>query len=74
MTPKEFAILELLVEQKGKLLIREVLIDEVWGSEFLGLGKSLDVHIKRLRAKVEPDPRNPVHISTIRGLGYKFQD
>ena len=74
MTPKEFAILELLVERKGRLLTRGFLIDEVWGPEFTGVTTTLDVHIRRLREKVEVDPKSPAHICTVRGLGYKFQE
>jgi two-component system response regulator RegX3 len=72
LTPKEFAILELLMERKGRLLTREFLIDEAWGSDYVGDAKTLDVHVKRVREKVEEDPRHPRHIVTIRGLGYKF--
>ncbi|MGH2772586.1 MAG: winged helix-turn-helix domain-containing protein [Actinomycetota bacterium] len=72
MTPKEFAILELMMQRKGLLLNRHELIDEVWGSDYVGDTKTLDVHIRRLREKVEQDPRNPRHILTVRGLGYKF--
>lgn len=72
MTPKEFALLELLIERKGRLLTRDFLMDEVWGPEHVGETKTLDVHIKRLREKVELDPKNPMHIQTVRGLGYKF--
>jgi len=74
MTPKEFAILELLVERKGRLLTRDFLIDEVWGPEFSGITTTLDVHIRRLREKVEADPKTPLHICTVRVLGYKFQE
>jgi two-component system, OmpR family, response regulator RegX3 len=74
MTPKEFAILELLVERKSRLLTRDFLIDEVWGPEFSGVTTTLDVHIRRLREKVEIDPKTPLHITTVRGLGYKFQE
>ena len=70
---KEFELLHLLMVNAGRVLPREVLIDRVWGSDYVGDTKTLDVHIKRLRSKVEPDPANPVWISTIRGLGYKFQ-
>jgi two-component system response regulator RegX3 len=69
---KEFELLTLLMENAGRVLTRDVLIDRVWGSDYVGDTKTLDVHIKRLRAKIEPDPRNPVRIVTIRGLGYKF--
>lgn len=74
LTPKEFAILELLLERKGRLLTRDFLIDEVWGSDYVGDAKTLDVHIKRLREKLEDDPHKPTHIQTVRGLGYKFVD
>lgn len=72
LTPKEFAILQLLVERRGRLLTRGFLLDEVWGPEFSGVPTTLDVHIRRLREKVEEDPANPSLISTVRGLGYKF--
>ncbi len=70
---KEFELLELLLTNAGRVLTREVLIDRVWGTDYVGDTKTLDVHIKRLRAKVEPDPANPVRITTIRGLGYKYE-
>ena len=71
---KEFELLELLLRNKGRVLTRTQLIDRVWGSDYFGDTKTLDVHIKRLRAKIENDPANPVYIQTIRGLGYKFED
>jgi len=71
---KEFDLLGLLLENAGRVLTREVLIDRVWGSDYVGDTKTLDVHIKRLRSKVEVDPKNPELIVTIRGLGYKFDD
>jgi len=71
---KEFELLEFLLRNKGKVLTRTQLIDRVWGSDYFGDTKTLDVHIKRLRAKIENDPANPVYIQTIRGLGYKFED
>lgn len=74
MTPKEFAVLQLLLERKGRLLTREFLIDEVWGPSYVGDTKTLDVHIKRLREKIEQDPKTPRHLLTVRGLGYKFVD
>ena len=74
LTPKEFAILHLLMERKGRLLTRDFLMDEVWGSDYVGDGKTLDVHIKRIREKVEPDSHNPKHVVTVKGLGYKFVD
>ena len=70
---KEFELLEMLLRNSGRVLTRMQLIDRVWGSDYVGDTKTLDVHIKRLRAKVEPDPANPVHIVTVRGLGYKFE-
>jgi two-component system, OmpR family, response regulator RegX3 len=70
---KEFELLELLLANAGRVLTRETLIDRVWGPDYVGDTKTLDVHVKRLRAKVEPDPSNPIRIVTIRGLGYKFE-
>lgn len=69
---KEFELLELLLENAGRVLTRDVLIDRVWGADYVGDTKTLDVHVKRLRAKVEVDPSKPRSIVTIRGLGYKF--
>ena len=73
MPLKEFELLELLLRNTGRVLTRGQLIDRVWGSNYVGDTKTLDVHIKRLRAKVEADPANPVHLVTVRGLGYKFE-
>jgi two-component system response regulator RegX3 len=70
---KEFELLELLLANAGRVLTRDTLIDRVWGPDYVGDTKTLDVHIKRLRAKVESDPGNPSQIVTIRGLGYKFE-
>jgi two-component system response regulator RegX3 len=70
---KEFELLGLLLENAGRVLTRETLIDRVWGPDYVGDTKTLDVHIKRVRAKVEPDPSNPTRIVTIRGLGYKYE-
>jgi two-component system response regulator RegX3 len=70
---KEFEVLQLLLANAGRVLTREVLIDRVWGSDYVGDTKTLDVHIKRLRAKIEPDPSSPTRIVTIRGLGYKYE-
>jgi len=70
---KEFELLELLLRNAGRVLTRGVLIDRVWGSDYVGDGKTLDVHVKRLRAKIEADPATPVHLVTVRGLGYKFE-
>ena len=69
---KEFELLELLLRNTGRVLTRGQLIDRVWGADYVGDTKTLDVHIKRLRAKVESDPSAPVHIVTVRGLGYRF--
>ena len=71
---KEFELLEYLIRNSGRVLTRAQLIDQVWGSDYFGDTKTLDVHVKRLRAKIEKDPANPVYIQTIRGLGYKFED
>ncbi|KRE60058.1 response regulator transcription factor [Nostocoides sp. Soil756] len=70
---KEFELLEMLLRNTGRVLTRIQLIDRVWGSDYVGDTKTLDVHIKRLRAKVEADPGAPVHILTVRGLGYKYE-
>ncbi len=70
---KEFELLEILLRNTGRVLTRMQLIDRVWGSDYVGDTKTLDVHVKRLRAKIEPDPANPRHIVTVRGLGYKFE-
>lgn len=70
---KEFELLELLLRNAGRVLTRVQLIDRVWGSDYVGDTKTLDVHVKRLRAKIEPDPANPRHLVTVRGLGYKFE-
>jgi two-component system, OmpR family, response regulator RegX3 len=69
---KEFELLEMLLRNPGRVLTRSQLIDRVWGSDYVGDTKTLDVHVKRLRAKIEPDPATPVHLLTVRGLGYKF--
>jgi two-component system, OmpR family, response regulator RegX3 len=74
LTPKEFELLEMFLTRKGRLLTREFLIDEIWGPDYVGDTKTLDVHVKRLRQKVEDDPHRPRHILTVRGLGYKFID
>lgn len=70
---KEFDLLELLVRNSGRVLTRGQLIDRVWGSDYVGDTKTLDVHIKRLRSKIETDPAEPKFIQTVRGLGYKFE-
>ncbi|MGA1440631.1 MAG: response regulator [Ilumatobacteraceae bacterium] len=73
MPLKEFELLRLLLVNAGRVLTRETLIDRVWGADYVGDTKTLDVHVKRLRAKLEPDPSRPVRIVTIRGLGYKYE-
>ncbi len=70
---KEFALLRLLLENPGRVLTREVLIDRVWGSDYVGDTKTLDVHIKRLRTLIEEEPKKPAHITTVRGVGYRFE-
>lgn len=71
---KEFELLEFLMRNAGRVLTRNQLIDRVWGSDYVGDTKTLDVHIKRLRSKIEKDPANPEFIQTVRGLGYKFSN
>ena len=73
MPLKEFDLLEMLLRNAGRVLTRGQLIDRVWGSDYVGDTKTLDVHVKRLRAKIEPDPGNPKYLVTVRGLGYKFE-
>jgi two-component system response regulator RegX3 len=70
---KEFELLEMLLRNAGRVLTRGQLIDRVWGSDYVGDTKTLDVHVKRLRAKIEPDPASPKYLVTVRGLGYKFE-
>jgi two-component system, OmpR family, response regulator RegX3 len=70
---KEFELLELLLANAGRVLTRDVLIDRIWGPNYFGDTKTLDVHVKRLRTKVEEDPGNPTHIVTVRGVGYRFE-
>jgi two-component system response regulator RegX3 len=70
---KEFDLLEYLMRNVGRVLTRHQLIDRVWGSDYVGDTKTLDVHVKRLRAKLEPDPANPKYLLTVRGLGYKLE-
>ena len=70
---KEFDLLEMLLRNAGRVLTRAQLIDRVWGSDYVGDTKTLDVHIKRIRAKIEADPANPQIITTVRGLGYKYE-
>ena len=70
---KEFELLELLLRNAGRVLTRMQLIDRIWGADYVGDTKTLDVHVKRLRSKIEPDPGSPKHLVTVRGLGYKFE-
>jgi two-component system response regulator RegX3 len=70
---KEFDLLEYLLRNSGRVLTRGQLIDRVWGVDYVGDTKTLDVHVKRLRSKIEPDPANPKHLITVRGLGYKLE-
>ena len=72
MPPKEFELLEAFLRRPGRLLTRELLIEEVWGADYVGDTRTLDVHVKRLRRKLEADPHHPEHLLTVRGLGYKF--
>lgn len=73
MPLKEFELLELLLENVNRVLTRGQIIDRVWGSNYYGDTKTLDVHIKRIRSKIEDDPARPIHLLTVRGLGYKFE-
>jgi two-component system response regulator RegX3 len=70
---KEFELLEFLLRNTGRVLTRGQLIDRIWGSDYVGDTKTLDVHVKRLRAKIEPQPSSPRYLMTVRGLGYKFE-
>ena len=70
---KEFELLEMLLRNAGRVMTRGQLIDRIWGADYVGDTKTLDVHIKRLRTKIEPDPANPRYLMTVRGLGYKFE-
>jgi two-component system, OmpR family, response regulator RegX3 len=72
LPPKEFELLEAFLRRRGRLLTRDFLIEEVWGPDYFGDTRTLDVHVKRLRRKLETDPHNPDHLLTVRGLGYKF--
>lgn len=71
---KEFELLEYLMRNKGRVMTRHQLIDRIWGSDYVGDTKTLDVHVKRVRAKIEPDPAHPRYLTTVRGLGYKIDD
>ncbi len=71
---KEFELLELLLRNAGRVLTRGQLIDRVWGTDYVGDTKTLDVHVKRIRSKIEPEPASPRYLLTVRGLGYKIAD
>lgn len=73
LPPKEFALLHLLVQNAGRVLPRQVIIDRVWGADYFGDTKTLDVHIKRIRTRIETEPGAPAHIITVRGVGYSFE-
>jgi two-component system, OmpR family, response regulator RegX3 len=74
LPPKEFELLAYLLENAGRVLTRGQLIDEIWGSDYVGDTKTLDVHIRRLRTRLEDDPKDPKRIRTVRGVGYRFAD
>lgn len=74
LTLKEFELLRLLIVNKGKVLTRDYLLDKVWGYEYYGETRTVDVHVRHLRQKIEDDDRNPKYIETIRGIGYKFKE
>ena len=73
MPLKEFELLEILVRNSGRVMTRGQLIDRIWGEDYVGDTKTLDVHVKRLRAKIEENPSEPRLLTTVRGLGYKFE-
>ncbi|MBA2530295.1 MAG: response regulator transcription factor [Euzebyales bacterium] len=74
LPPKEFALLELLLRNAGRVLTRDLIIDRVWGGDYVGDTKTLDVHVKRLRSRLEENPHEPRLLITVRGVGYKFAD
>jgi len=74
LTPKEFELLKILVRGKGKVLSRDFLLENIWGYEYLGDSRTVDVHIRHLRQKIERDPANPEYIETVRGIGYRFKE
>ena len=73
LAPKEFALLALLLEHAGTVVTRRQLLEQVWGIDYVGDSKTLDTHIKRIRAKIEADPINPVRLVTVRGVGFRFE-
>ena len=72
LTLKEFELLQILIKNKGRVMTRDFLLDKIWGYEYLGETRTVDVHIRHLRQKIEDDDKNPVYIQTIRGIGYRF--
>ncbi|QHA01652.1 response regulator transcription factor [Dehalobacter restrictus] len=74
LTPKEFELMEYLIRHRGKVVSRDQLLDRVWNYDFAGDTRIVDVHISRLREKIEPDPKNPSYIQTVRGVGYRFKE
>lgn len=74
LTLKEFELLEILIKNKGRVMTRDFLLDKIWGYEYVGETRTVDVHVRHLRQKIESDDKNPIYIQTIRGIGYKFND
>ena len=74
LTPTEFKLLEVLIKEPGRAFSRLELLDRVFGYDFEGFERTVDVHVKNLRKKIEPDPKNPSHVKTVYGLGYKFAE
>ncbi|HSP48206.1 MAG TPA: response regulator transcription factor, partial [Clostridiaceae bacterium] len=74
LTLKEYELLETLIRNRGKVLKRDLLLDKIWGYEYAGETRTVDVHIRHLRQKLEDDDKNPVYIETVRGIGYRFND
>ena len=72
LTLKEFELLEILIKNKGKVMTRDFLLDKIWGYEYVGETRTVDVHVRHLRQKIEDNDKNPIYIQTIRGIGYKF--
>lgn len=72
LTLKEFELLEILIKNKGRVMTRDFLLDKIWGYEYVGETRTVDVHVRHLRQKIEKDDKNPLYIQTIRGIGYKF--
>jgi two-component system, OmpR family, alkaline phosphatase synthesis response regulator PhoP len=74
LTLKEFELLEILINNKGRVLTRDFLLDKIWGYEYIGETRTVDVHIRHLRQKIEDDDKNPIYIETVRGIGYRFNE